>query len=225
LNRRLLFYNFEKKVTILNILLSSLSKHILLIFLFISGFTIPLDANATTPFHYGIKTRIGGRYDNVRMCVATDAGVNGGPAMDISGFVSWGLKNGKSIEFDLPIGRPILFGAAFDMLQFEPSVTLKFRFLKTNSFELTGGPVVGITFHYGPDKDSESSGDGRTDSFFALGVFGGGYTGITFLRPKGSFDLQIGITLYATKLQSINDDNDHKGFVLGGSLDIGFRFK
>jgi hypothetical protein len=185
---------------------------------------LPQNSSANSPLHFGTKIRAGGRYDNVRMCVASPPGVNGGPAMDISAFISLGLKPGIRMEFDLPVGRPILFATAFSMLQFEPSATLKFSILTTKKIEIMAGPTVGLSLHYGPDVDSEASGDRRTSSFFAMGPISGGYMGVNFLRPEGKFDLQIGVTLYVTPLFSIGESQTHNGIVIGGSLDIGLKF-
>ncbi|MBU1243031.1 hypothetical protein KKD52_14015 [Myxococcota bacterium] len=185
---------------------------------------LPTPALAQSSTLVGPRARMGGRYDNIRMCVATPAGVNGGPAMDISAFFSWSVGQGTRLEFDLPVMRPILFGAAFRMLQFEPSVGLSFELARTPKSVLRAGPLAGISLHYGPDVDSESSGDGRTASFFALGPIGGANASLTFLRPRGRFDVQVGLTLYATRLVAVDDPANHKGFVLGGSLDIGLLF-
>lgn len=43
---------------------------------------------------WGIKLGAGGRYDDVRMCVATAAGVKGGPAME--GAIFMELRHGQS---------------------------------------------------------------------------------------------------------------------------------
>jgi hypothetical protein len=75
----------------------------------------------------GLKIRIGGRFDNVRMCVASPAGAKGGVAADISVFAEFPVNNNEALlHFDLPLMRPILFAFAFRMLQFEPIVTLKY---------------------------------------------------------------------------------------------------
>jgi len=186
--------------------------------------TAPSPARGQDPVLYGLKARMGGRYDDVRMCVATPAGVSGGPAMDVSAFASWRIHDGVRLELDLPVMRPILFGAAFRMLQFEPSVMLTFLLAKSPRRQYRAGPVAGLSFHYGPDEDSEPSGEGRTASFFAMGPTGGGYADVTFLRPRGSFDVRVGLTLYTTRLFSLDDEADHQGLVAGGSLDIGFLF-
>ncbi|MCP4179858.1 MAG: hypothetical protein GY756_19020 [bacterium] len=75
---------------------------------------------------FGIKVRIGGRYDDVRMCVASAAGTKGGMAADISLFYEIMINN-NVLHIDVPVFRPLLFAGAFKMLQFEPSISFKFR--------------------------------------------------------------------------------------------------
>ncbi|MDJ0763591.1 MAG: hypothetical protein QNJ97_11445 [Myxococcota bacterium] len=173
---------------------------------------------------FGIKVRAGGRYDNVRMCVATPPGAKGGPAMDISVFTEIGLKENISLEINLPVVRPILFGIAFQMLQLEPQVTLLFRGQSNEKIDIVAGPSLGISLHYGPDYNSDRSGDARGPSFFALGPMVGGYLGLDFKRPDETFNFQLGIHPYAAPLFGVNDPQDHKGIVIGGMLDGLFRF-
>jgi len=175
-------------------------------------------------FVIGPKLRAGGRFDNVRMCVASPAGSQGGPAADISLSSEIGLTEKVSLDIDLPIFRPLLFGAAFQMLQFEPSVTLKFRKIRTGRIDVVGGPTLGISLHYGPDYNSESSGSGRTDSFFAMGPILGGYVGLDFKKPGEKYNFQLGLTPYVEPLFGINDPKNHRGVVAGGLLDFQFRF-
>ena len=173
---------------------------------------------------FGVAVRAGGRFDNVRMCVATPAGVKGGPAADISLFSEFSVGNDMSLHVDLPVFRPILFGAAFKMLQFEPSVTLKFRKVNDGKVDLVAGPTLGVSLHYGPDYHSERSGDGRGQSFFALGPILGGYLGLDFKRPDDAFNFELGLTPYVTPLFGVADSDNHKGVVVGGLLDGAFKF-
>jgi hypothetical protein len=171
------------------------------------------------PFVVGIKIRAGGRYDNVRRCVATSKGTPGGPAADISAFAEFPVGEGKALQVDLPVMRPILFGAAFDMLQFEPSVTLKFRNIDGTNADWILGPTLGLSLHYGPDYHSDL--DGR--KFFALGPIIGGYVGLDFPRPGKSFNFELGLTPYIIPLFGVNDSENHRGIVVGGLLDGSFR--
>jgi len=175
------------------------------------------------PVTVGAKVRGGGRYDNVRMCVATSAGTAGGPAMDVSFFTEFGLKDTVSIEANLPVVRPILFGLSYDMLQFEPEVTLLFRLPSEGSMDWVLGPRVGLSFHYGPDYTSGPDGAARGPSFFAMGPILGGYVGLDFKRPGKTFNFQIGLSPYVTPLFSFGDDG-RNGIVVGGMLDAAFRF-
>lgn len=173
---------------------------------------------------FGIKIRAGGRYDDVRMCVATSAGTKIGPARDVSFITEWGLSEDLVLSLNLPVLRPILFATKFDMLQFEPDLTLKFVRQQSDRIDLVAGPSLGISLHYGPDYRSESDGDLRGPSFFAMGPRVGAYFGIDFKRPKKPFDFQLGFSPYVTPLFSIDDPDSHKGLVVGGSLDALFRF-
>lgn len=173
---------------------------------------------------FGVKVRAGGRFDNVRMCVASPAGVKGGPAMDVSLFAEVGLADDIALEVDVPFVRPILFATAFRMLQFEPSAALKFYKSTDGSVDLVAGPAVGVSLHYGPDYESEPRGDGRRSSFFAIGPTVGAYLGLDFVRPGETFNFQLGLTPYVTPLFGIDDPADHRGIVVGGLLDGSFRF-
>jgi hypothetical protein len=187
----------------------------------------PLEAHAGDDgklLVFGIKVSAGGRYDNVRMCVGSAAGVKGGPAMDIALYAEFGLKADTSLVVTLPVMRPILFGAAFRMLQFEPEVALAFRQDAGGTLDLIVGPTVGLSFHYGPDYTSSRSGPGRGPSFFAMGPRIGVTLGLDFKRPDEKFNFQLGLHPYATTLFSAGDPEEHRGVVLGGTLDGVFRF-
>lgn len=172
----------------------------------------------------GFRLRVGGRYDNVRKCVASAPGVKGGPAADISFFTELGLGNDAVLDLDLPVMRPILFLTSFDMVQFEPSASLRFRVRTDGKIDPIFGPTIGLSLHHGPDYQSESSGAGRTRSFWAVGPILGGYMGIDFKRDGKSFNAQLGLTPYVIPLFSVDDPERHRGFVVGGLVDGSFRF-
>ena len=171
-----------------------------------------------------VKVRAGGRFDDVRMCVATPAGTKGGPTADVSLSTEIALSDTVSLEMDLPVFRPIMFGLSFKMLQFEPSVSLRFRKYGKGNTDFIFGPMLGVSLHYGPDYHSENSGDDRGSSFFAMGPMAGGYFGLDFKRPCQKYNFQLGVTPYAIPLFGINDDKDHRGVVVGGLVDFAFRF-
>ena len=179
-----------------------------------------LAADLDMPYVIGVKLRAGGRFDNVRRCVATSKGTPGGPAADISAFVELPAGGGNTVQIDLPIMRPILFAAAFDMLQFEPSATFKFHDPNGGDIGWVLGPTLGMSLHYGPDYHSDLKGR----KFFALGPIIGGYAGLDFRRPNKAFNFELGLTPYFIPLFGVDDSQNHKGIVVGGLLDAAFRF-
>ena len=172
----------------------------------------------------GLKLRFGGRYDDVRMCVASAAGAKGGIAADVSFFMDLGVTDDWTMHLDVPVMRPILFATAFKMLQFEPSVSFNRRIRTDSSVDVIIGPTVGLSLHYGPDYRSEPSGAGRRPSFFAMGPTLGGYFGLDFKRPDEALNFRLGLTPYITPLFSIGDPDGHKGWIAGGLLDGAFRW-
>jgi hypothetical protein len=173
---------------------------------------------------FGIAIRVGGRFDNVRKCVASPTGTKGGPAADISVFADIAVSDRASLHIDLPVMRPILFAAAFKVLQLEPTVGLLFRKVNDGAVDLVAGPTLGVSLHYGPDYTSERSGSGRKPSFFAMGPQLGGYFGLDFKRPDERFNFQLGVSPFVTPLFGVNDPEEHRGVVVGGLLDALFRF-
>lgn len=199
-------------------------SHVLFALALGPAMSIPVEALAqqdNSLLVFGFKVTVGGRYDNVRMCVGSPPGVKGGPAVDIAFFAQVGLKSDTSLIVTVPVMRPILFGAAFGMLQFEPEVTLAFRQHGGEKVDLIVGPTIGLSFHHGPDYESARSGPDRRPSFFAMGPRIGFYIGLDFRRPGESFNFQLGLHPYATTLFS---PEEHRGVVLGGTLDGMFRF-
>ncbi len=180
---------------------------------------------ASRPVFFGVRVSAGGRFDNVRKCVASSPGTRGGVAADISFVTEVGLTDSMSLVINVPVMRPILFATAFKLLQLEPDVALVFRRRVSDSVDVIAGPTLGISLHYGPDYRSESSGPGRTASFFAMGPMIGGYLGFDFKRPEKSFNFQLGLQPYAIPLFGVSDPADHKGVVVGGMLEGTFRFK
>lgn len=144
--------------------------------------------------------------------------------MDISFFAQVDVGDEAHMVFNVPVVRPLLFWLGFDMLQFEPTVRLTFDASLGEDTDLILGPVLGLSMHYGPDYHSDSEGETRGPSFWALGPTVGGYFGVDFAQPGELFNFQLGITPYLSPLFSVNDDEDHQGIVVGGMLEGHFRF-
>jgi len=198
-----------------------MKKYIILIiiFMFISH-AWGAHGGETSKFDFGGKFYAGGRYDDMRMCVASDPGVKGGPAADIMLLLRYHLSKTNSLVFSLPVMRPVLFGAAFEMLQFEPEVTFNFGFELSEKTMFLLGPSLGVSLHYGPDYNSDSE-ENRGESFFAAGPHVSMLFGMNYSISE-SYDLVYGIRLFHTSLFSENGDY---GLVLGAAAEIGIYFR
>jgi hypothetical protein len=150
---------------------------VLLAVLMLSGIT-SVTLWADDSFSVGAHFMAGGRYDNLRMCVGSPAGVKGGPMADIQLALKYAVDNEYSVSFHLPVMRPVLFWTAFDMLQFEPEFTLEYRFPASGNMSFVTGPGLGVSLHYGPDYESDL--DNRGDDFFAAGPYTSYMFGIMF---------------------------------------------
>jgi hypothetical protein len=163
-------------------------------------------------FSYGILYMAGGRYDNVRMCVATGAGVKGGPIADIMFLTRYSFTEKSSVTFNLPVMRPLLFGLAFQMLQFEPEFVFQYRKILHDNKAILTGPGLGVSLNYGPDYKSDLKNKG--DSFFAAGPFISWQFGLEY---NGNQRTRVaGIRAFYVPLFA----KDHPdGTVLGGALE------
>ncbi len=133
-------------------------------------------------FGIGIHVLGGGRYDNVRMCVGSSQGVPGGPIGEIYLDLRFPAgENGKLIV-NLPVMRPILFAAAFKMLQFEPQVTYEYTFGTGDGLRPVVAGGLGAVFHYGPDYNSNPENPGP--SFFSVGPLITGSAGLKFWKER-----------------------------------------
>ena len=162
---------------------------------------------------FGTHFLAGGRYDDVRMCVGSDAGVKGGPIMDIYADIRFPLGERDTLAVNIPVMRPVLFGAAFQMLQFEPQVTYERHFGQLDNPHFVFGAGSGIVFHYGPDYKSSS--DDRGDDFFAWGPLFSGFFGREFPGERKSW--MPGIKVFYSPLMSSEYDS---GSVLGAGLEL-----
>lgn len=155
----------------------------------------------------GIEIMGGGRFDNLRMCVATPAGTKGGPMADAALLLTFpGIKNFPGLK--IPIFRPILFGLAFKMVQFEPEMHLRFPLGADRSWTLM--PGVGVSVHYGPDYNSDRK--NYSESFWAAGPT----ASLTVVRKLGSGNNELGFRPFVTGLFG---ENDRSGMVAGCSIE------
>ncbi len=169
----------------------------------ILGLPTVAQAYDTPDAAYGVAIRMGGRFDNMRMCVATPEGFKAGPMADISLYTELGLSDRAALNFTLPIFRPVMFAAAFRMLQFEPDFALLFRAGGSDSASWVVGPTAGVSLHFGPDNLSSAA--NRGIEFFAWGPVGGLYAGRAVDRPDKDMDLEYGLGLNATPMFAEHD--------------------
>lgn len=194
----------------------------------VAGLAAPLAAAASPrggDAFFGIRLRLGWKYDDLRMCGATGPGAPHGPDIDVSAFAELPLSDDASLDVNLPLFRPIMLGVAGRMVQLEPEATLLFRTDLDDGNRLVAGPSLGFSLHYGPDLLSTSKGAGRTPSFWAFGPRLGGYVGVDFVRPTETFNFQLGLHPYFEPLFAIADERARRGRVAGLTLDSSFRFR
>ena len=157
----------------------------------------------------GFHILAGGRYDNVRMCVGSPAGVPGGPIGEIYVDVRFPLGENGTVALNIPLFRPIVFAFAFDMIQIEPLVMYEHRFEQQNGMTPVVGAGLGMVFHYGPDY--RSSADKRGESFFSIGPLFSGFAGL----KMGESNLTAGIKGFISPLFTRDQPS---GIVVSGGL-------
>ncbi len=160
----------------------------------------------------GVNVMAGGRYDDLRMCVGSPAGVKGGPIADVMLYAKYGISDDWALGLNLPVFRPILFGLAFDMLQFEPEFTLDYRKNISDGLDFVVGPGLGVSLHYGPDYKTEKSAE-NPDSFWAAGPFISGLFGLGF---GNNLERVVGVRAFYVPLLS---EERPTGTVLGAVLE------
>lgn len=176
---------------------------------------------AESYFSFGVTLMLGGRYDDIRMCVATPDGVKGGPIADIMLSTRYHLDDENAVGLLLPVFRPILFGAAFKMLQFEPQLFYERRVEVSGTTELAIQPSLGVSFHYGPDYETEKSTPfEERDNFFAAGPLVSTLIGLQFGNEK-ELTRMVGVRPFYVPLFAADRKT---GTVLGAVLEGHFDF-
>jgi hypothetical protein len=170
-------------------------------------------------FSLGLSMAAGGRYDNVRMCIASDAGVPGGIAMEPFGLVfEYRFNENFGMGGYLPIGRPILFAVVPEMLQFLPELVFNIHIPIDETMSLVFHPAIGASLHYGPDYNSDQ--ENRGTEFFAAGPRISILSGIALHRNENN-EFILGLKPYFEYLIS----DYRSGFVIGGEFDFQYRYK
>ncbi len=184
----------------------SVTWPILFLFHFISG--------ASLPVSLGGGFMAGARYDDLRMCVASPAGVKGGPVADIALDLRFHLDSLGAVGIRVPFMRPILFGAAFRMLQFEPECILEYTLPLRRNTGFILGSGLGASFHWGPDYLTERDSRDK-DNFFAAGPYLSSLFGLRFRREGGLYRI-FGIRIFYASLHS---KERWRGTVLGAAFE------
>ena len=167
----------------------------------------------------GMHVMFGGRYDNMRMCVASPANAKGGIIADIMLDTKYYIQNDLAVVLNLPVMRPILFALAFKMLQFEPQVAIETSHEINDKANLILSPGLGVSLHYGPDYKSDKANQGP--SFFAAGPYVSGLCAVGFAGSSGK-QKAVGLRAFYVPLFS----SDHgTGTVVGGALEGHFSFQ
>lgn len=192
-------------------------KKYTILFFFMVLLSSAISAEENGQISFAIHILAGGRYDDVRMCVGSPAGIKGGPIMDAYFDIRYSINENSALILNIPIFRPILFGAAFQMLQFEPQLSYEYCFGQPGQPRFVVGAGLGLVFHYGPDY--KSSADNKGESFFAMGPLVSAFSGILLEGNSGNW--MPGLRLFYSPLFS----PDYKtGQVLGGGLELHYEF-
>ena len=188
----------------------NIKKVVVLIFVVFCGSSTAQESNRV---NFGMLVMVGGRYDDMRMCVATPAGVKGGPIADVMFRVCYNFSERFGAGIEVPVMRPLLFGVAFKMLQFEPQVVFEYA-VPGDKGTYIAAPAIGASFHYGPDYMSDKK--DRDSSFFAIGPIVGIRGGIKFKDQSDKFTNEFAVRPFFISLFS----KEHgRGTVIGGAAE------
>ena len=175
-----------------------------------------LGARENRGVHVGIHALGGGRYDNLRMCVGSPAGVPGGPIGEVYFDVIVPAGPDGHIVVNIPLFRPIFFAVAFGMAQVEPLVMYEYSPRTAGAVQPVFGGGLGVIFHYGPDYTASPESPGP--SFFSVGPQAAGFAGIRFWKERMTVGLKI---FYAPLFSGVRPP----GTVLGGGLEVHYAFR
>jgi hypothetical protein len=151
--------------------------------------------------------------------VATGVGEKGGPIGDIMLDVRKHIDDKNAVGFKLPVMRPILFGAAFKMLQFEPEFIFEHAVDLNGKYRFVTGPGLGLSLNYGPDYKTDWKAPDRQD-FFSCGPFLSCLFALGF-RTGAGLGRMIGLRAFYVPLFA---GTHGTGTVLGAALEGHFDF-
>lgn len=163
----------------------------------------------------GLHLLGGGRYDNVRMCVGSPAGIPGGPIAEFYFDIRIPVSRQGRIAINIPVFRPIYFAIAFKMMQLEPVVMYEHILGSGTGTRPVLGVGPGVILHYGPDY--ESSQEDRGPSFFSIGPSVNVFAGLTL----GQSNFIVGIKGFFSPLFT---PGQPAGIVAGGGLELHYVF-
>ena len=194
-------------------------KKVFFIIVLLSVIVFSAAAEDGSSFSIGVSVAAGGRYDNVRMCIASPAGTPGGMALEPVGLVmEYRFNERFGMGMYLPIARPIIFAVNTQMLQFLPELVFNIHIPVDEFKTIVIHPAIGASLHYGPDYLSDK--ENRGIDFFAAGprisILGG-----IALHKNENHEFIFGLKPYAEFLFS----EYRSGFVAGGEIDFQYRYK
>lgn len=196
-----------------------MKKCILILILTLGTIFSVAAADDETSFSIGVSVAAGGRYDDVRMCVASPAGTPGGAAFEPLGLVmEYRFNERFGMGMYLPIARPIIFALNTQMLQFLPEIVFNIHVPIDDYKSFVISPAIGASLHYGPDYLSDK--ENRGVDFFAAGPRFSLLGGIALHNTK-NHEFIFGLKPYTEFLFS----EYRSGVVFGGEFDFQYRYR
>jgi len=157
----------------------------------------------------GLLAMAGGRYDDVRKCVASPVGTKGGPIADLMLTYTVPINQKKSLRLNLPVMRPLLFALAFKSLQFEPEIHLLSSTTNETGNRFQVIPGIGLSLNYINEYDNPAD----EPRYFSMGPI---FSIQTALSLNESSSRSLGLRVFYSPLFSAGDGRN--GTVAGLTL-------
>jgi hypothetical protein len=129
---------------------------------------------------FGFHVSFGWKQDNLRLTTSANGLERTGTTGDISFDTRYSLSQAWALILNLPVGRPVLFGAAFSFLQLEPQLTLECYKRLYEGLELVMGPALGASFYYGPEAGADIDALNSSEFLFVTGPMVSTLVGLRF---------------------------------------------